>query len=92
MKMRAQEMRVVSCYGSNITYKVLQKRTLKYFPKSELSWFLCLQFYVVQDLANRGSSELLSDFLGIIVLLGIIRYYTPPQKPLGASPTRRSDY
>ena len=64
MKMHAQEMRVVSSYGPNIQSKVLQKHTLKYFPKSDLSWFFCLQFYVVLDLATRGSGELLSDFLG----------------------------
>ena len=33
MKIRAQEMRVVSSYGSNITFKVLQRCALKYFPK-----------------------------------------------------------
>ena len=64
MKIHAQEMRVVSSYGPNSTSKVLQKGTLKYFPKSELSWFFYLQFYVVQDVATRGSGELLSDFLG----------------------------
>ena len=57
-------MRAVSSYGSNITWKVKQRRPLKYFPKSELSWFFYIQFYVVQDLATRGSSDLLSDFLG----------------------------
>ena len=62
--MQAQEMREVSAYGRNILSKVLQKHTLKYFPKSELSWFFCLQFYVVQDSATRGSGELSSDFLG----------------------------
>ena len=31
---------------------------------SELFWNYYLQFYVVQDLATRGSCELLSDFLG----------------------------
>ena len=65
MKMHAQEKRVVSSYGPNIPSKVLQKGTLKYFPKSDLSWFFYLQFYVVQDLATRGRGELLSDFLGI---------------------------
>ena len=30
MKVRAQEMRVVSSYGPNITLKVLQRHSLKY--------------------------------------------------------------
>ena len=63
MKMRAQEMRVVSSYGPNITLKVLQRRSLKYWAKGKKFWFFYLQFYVVQDLATRGSSELWSDFL-----------------------------
>ena len=63
MKMHAQEKRVVLSYGPNILSKVLQKGTLKYFPKSDLSLFFCLQFYVVQDLATGGSGELWSDFL-----------------------------
>ena len=63
MKMRAQEMRVVSSYGPNITLKVLQRHSLKYWAKGKKFWFFYLQFYVVQDLATRGSSELWSDFL-----------------------------
>ena len=47
MKMRAQEMRVVSSYGPNITLKVLQRRSLKYWAKGKKFWFFYLQFYVV---------------------------------------------
>ena len=63
MEVRAQEMRVVSSYGPNITLKVLQRRSLKYWAKGKKFWFFFLQFYVVQDLATRGSSELWSEFL-----------------------------
>ena len=57
-------MRVVSYYGSNIPLKVLYSSKHEYFPKHELSWFFNVKFYVVLDMATRGSIELLSEFLG----------------------------
>ena len=55
-------MRVVSSYGSNIPLKVLYSFMHEYFPKSKLFCYFSLQFYVVQDFATRGTSELYSDF------------------------------
>ena len=63
MEVRAQEMRVVSSYGPNITLKGVQRRSLKYWAKGKIFSVFYLHFYVVQDLATRGSGEPRSDFL-----------------------------
>ena len=63
MKMCAQEMRVVPKYYLKKLYNFCLIKNLKYWAKGKIFWFFYLQFYVVQDLATRGSSELVSNFL-----------------------------
>ena len=56
-------MRVLPSYGPNIPSKVLLKPKPRILSSRQDILIFYLQFYVVQDVAARGSSELIGDFL-----------------------------
>ena len=66
MTKTTREMRVVPSYGPNIPSKVLKKPKPRIFSSRQNILIFYLQFYVVQDVATRGSSELIGDLLSSI--------------------------
>ena len=59
-------MKVVTSHGTNIPSKVLLKPKPRILSSRQDILIFYLQFYVVQDVATRGSSELIGDFLSSI--------------------------
>ena len=66
MTKTTREMRVLPSYGPNIPSKVLLKPKPRILSSRQDILIFYPQFYVVQDVATKVSSELIGDFLSYI--------------------------